>query len=169
MLGLAAALLLVAAAQAPASDDPSARAAPGAALAFGQVCLLRLNVKQTAAAYAAGSEEIGRGVLADTPALKGLLVIDGAAGRGCRVAYTGDQAEAAWRGFSALYASATQGAQASCTPGASSSADRLIARCVSTAPAGDPTLQTRHAELTVTRSGQGGLATVEATFTQLQP
>ena len=166
---LAAVLALaVAAAQAPAADDPRSKAAEGASFVFGQACLLRLNVKQTAAAYAAGSDVIGRGVLADTPALRGLLRIDGADGRGCRVVYTGDQADLAWRGFAAFQAKAAQGPAAACTPSVSS-ADRLSSACVSTAAEGDPSTETRRADLTITRSGAGAQGSVTAELVNVRP
>ena len=164
---LAVVLLLVAAAQGPASDDPRSMAAGGAGFLFGQACLLRLNVDQTAAAYAAGSDDLGRGVVADTPALKGVLTIDGADGRGCRLTYAGDQADLAWRSLTAPYAKATQGPSNGCTVLASS-ADRLAAVCTSTAEAGDPKSATRRADLLFTRSGTGAGASVTALLSHVR-
>ena len=163
---LVAAALALGLVQVPPADDPRAKAAPGAAFVFSQV-LLRLNVKQTAAAYAAGSDELGRGVLADTPELKGVLAIDGAGGRGCRVAYIGDQAERAWSGFTAGVAAMTKGAGA-CTPGPAS-ADLLTATCVSAAESGASNTETRRADLAITRSGGRAQGTIEAMLTNLRP
>ena len=164
---LAAATLALALVQAQV-DDPRAKTAFGVTFVFSQVCLLRLNVKQTPAAYAAGSEEVGRSVIADNPALKGVLAIDGADGRGCRVAYTGGQADVAWTAANAAFASLTRGPAASCTAGGAS-ADRLSATCVSTAPADNPGLETRRADLTVARSGVGAQESVTAMLTNLRP
>ena len=149
---LAAAALLLLAHPAPAADDPRAKAVEGAPFVFAQACLLRLNVKQTPAAFAAGSDEVGRLMRADAPALSGLLSIDGADGRGCQVTYTGAEADRVWSAFTAAFTGLTRGAGAQCAA-PTTSADRLAAVCTSVADPADATLETHSADLVFAHAG----------------
>lgn len=98
------------------------------------------------------------------------LYLDSGAGRGCRVRYTGPQADHVWEVAVGLVRSpARSGVSRSGCRLSRNAADRVEARCIPTREDAGRAAPMRGADVLVVRSGAGAAATVTTTATPLRP